>query len=58
MDYDEFEDNFETFINKHNPLVFTNPNADPFLCGHWGRGQDRCGHRVSEYPGKWRKYEP
>jgi len=57
-DYDIFEKDFGKFIEKNNPLVITDPNADPFLCGHWGREQDRCGHHVSEYDDRWRKFKP
>ena len=57
-DYDLFEKDFGKFIENNSPLVITDPNADPFICGHWGGGQDRCGHHVSEYADNWRKYKP
>ena len=57
-DYTIFEGDFEQFILDNAPLVFMNPNADPFLCGNNGGPTSKCGHYVSEYAENWRVYKP
>ena len=57
-DYALFEGDFEQFILDNAPLVFMNPNADPFLCGNNGGPTSKCGHYVSEYAENWRVYKP
>jgi len=57
-DYAIFEGDFEQFILDNAPLVFMNPNADPFLCGNNGGPTSKCGHYVSEYAENWRTYKP
>ena len=59
--YDVFEKDFEEFISMNSlnsPLVITNANADPFLCGNHGGPTNSCGHYVSEYAEKWRTFKP
>ena len=57
-DYAIFEGDFEQFIMDNTPLVFMNPNADPFICGNNGGPISKCGHYVSEYAENWRTYKP
>jgi hypothetical protein len=57
-DFALFEGDFEQFILDNAPLVFMNPNADPFLCGNNGGPTSKCGHYVSEYAENWRVYKP
>ena len=56
--YDVFEQDFEAFISMNSPLVITDYNADPFLCGNNGGPTNVCGHYVSEYAAKWRTFKP
>ena len=37
--------NFENFINKKKPVVFTSEDVDPYVCGHQA---GRCSSKVSE----------
>jgi len=50
--------NFDKYIEYHAPLVFTSPEADPFICGNWGQPINSCGYHVSEFKQNWRKYQP
>ena len=36
---------FENFIERNKPVVFTSEDVDPYVCGHQAR---RCTSRVSE----------
>ena len=38
-------ENFELFIERHKPVVFTNENVDPYVCGHQA---PRCATKVSQ----------
>jgi len=37
--------NFEQFISRNEPVVFTSENIDPYVCGHQAR---RCETKISE----------
>ena len=37
--------NFENFIMKKKPVVFTSEDVDPYVCGHQA---GRCSSKVSE----------
>merc|ERR1712223_191525 len=39
------EDNFERFIRRNKPVVFTSEAVDPYVCGHQAR---RCETKISE----------
>merc|ERR1711892_320682 len=38
---------FETYIAENAPVTFTDPTADPFICGHLGHFTSSCGVRYS-----------
>jgi len=40
-------ENFETYIAENSPVTFTDPNADPYICGHRGHSSISCGIRYS-----------
>jgi len=39
--------NFEEFIEQNKPVTFTDPKADPYICGHRGHSSNSCGIRFS-----------
>jgi len=39
--------NFEQFIEQNKPVTFTDPKADPYICGHRGHSSNSCGIRFS-----------
>merc|ERR1712192_246848 len=39
--------NFEQFIERNKPVTFTDPKADPYICGHRGHSSNSCGIRFS-----------
>jgi len=38
---------FETYIQENAPVTFTDPQADPFICGHRGHNINSCGIKMS-----------
>jgi len=40
-------ENFESYIRDNSPLTFTDPEADPYICGHRGHAMVSCGVRFS-----------
>jgi len=38
---------FETYIAENAPVTFTDPTADPFICGHLGHFTSSCGVKYS-----------
>jgi len=43
------EPDFETFIEENKPVWFTDPSADPWICGHKGHFIASCGNRFSYF---------
>merc|ERR1711971_723257 len=39
--------NFADYIEENKPVWFTDPKADPYLCGHKGHFAASCGNRFS-----------
>jgi len=40
---------FESYIAANAPVVFTDKNVDPWICGHRGHATTTCGIRYSKY---------
>jgi len=40
---------FEDFIAENSPVTFTDPAADPYICGHRGHSSSSCGVTFSQF---------
>ena len=40
---------FDAYITENAPVTFTDPKADPWICGHRGHAGITCGIRFSKY---------
>jgi len=41
--------NFEDFVSENGPVIFTDPKADPYICGHRGHSTTSCGIKFSQF---------
>ena len=51
-------EDYEAYIAENSPLVFTDPNVEPWFCGHHGGSSHFCGYKMKEIAPGMRTYKP
>ena len=56
--FEEALENFEDYVNKHAPVIITNPNVDPYVVGNCAL--NKCGWTFSKLDelAKWQYQWP